>query len=364
MIIGVPSEIKQGEFRVALTPAGAHALVADGHQVLIERSAGEGSSITDEEYSEAGANIVDEAEEVFERAEMILKVKEPIGPEYKRLRRDQILFTYLHLASSEELTRAVLDAGITGIAYETVQTADRRLPLLEPMSEVAGKMSAQVAGECLQKHSGGRGVLLGGVTGVAPAEVVVVGCGTVGASAIKVAAGMGARVTAFDINTRRMSYLDDVYGAAITALYSSPFAVTEAVALADVVIGAILIPGARAPHVITEAMVKTMRPGAVIVDVAIDQGGCVENIRPTTHAEPTYVEHGVVHYAVTNIPAAVPRTSTFALTNATLPYARKIAGMGVEEALREDEALAQGLNVISGEIKFPGVKEAFPHLDN
>ncbi len=364
MIIGVPSEIKQGEFRVALTPAGAHALVADGHQVLIEQSAGEGSSITDEEYSEAGASIVDEAEEVFELAEMILKVKEPIGPEYKRLRRDQILFTYLHLASSEELTRAVLDAGITGIAYETVQTADRRLPLLEPMSEVAGKMSAQVAGECLQKHSGGRGVLLGGVTGVAPAEVVVVGCGTVGASAIKVAAGMGARVTAFDINTQRMSYLDDVYGAAITALYSSPFAVAEAVALADVVIGAILIPGTRAPHIITEAMVKTMRPGAVIVDVAIDQGGCVENIRPTTHAEPTYVEHGVVHYAVTNIPAAVPRTSTFALTNATLPYARKIAGMGVEEALREDAALAQGLNVIGGEIKFPGVKEAFPHLDN
>ena len=362
MIIGVPSEIKQGEFRVAVTPAGAYALVVDGHQVLIERSAGEGSSISDEEYGNAGAEMVGGPEEVFGRAEMILKVKEPVGPEYGLLRQDQILFTYLHLASSEELTGAVLDAGIIGIAYETVQTQDRRLPLLEPMSEVAGKMAAQVAGECLQKHSGGRGVLLGGVTGVAPAEVVVVGCGAVGASAIKVAAGMGARVTAFDINTQRMSYLDDVYGAAITGLYSSPLAVAEAVAEADAVIGAILIPGARAPHVITEEMVKAMRPGAVIVDVAIDQGGCVENIRPTSHAEPTYVEHGVVHYAVTNIPAAVPRTSTYALTNATLPYARKIAGMGVEEALREDDALAQGLNVIGGEIKFPGVKQAFPHL--
>lgn len=362
MIIGVPNEIKQGEFRVAVTPAGAYALVVDGHQVLIERSAGEGSSISDEEYGNAGAEMVGGPEEVFGSAEMILKVKEPVGPEYGLLRQDQILFTYLHLASSEELTGAVLDAGIIGIAYETVQTQDRRLPLLEPMSEVAGKMAAQVAGECLQKHSGGRGVLLGGVTGVAPAEVVVVGCGAVGASAIKVAAGMGARVTAFDINTQRMSYLDDVYGTAITALYSSPLAVAEAVAEADAVIGAILIPGARAPHVITEEMVKAMRPGAVIVDVAIDQGGCVENIRPTTHAEPTYVEHDVVHYAVTNIPAAVPRTSTYALTNATLPYARKIAGMGVEEALREDDALAQGLNVMAGEIKFPGVKEAFPHL--
>ncbi len=362
MIIGVPKEIKQGEFRVAVTPAGAYALSTDAHQVLIERSAGEGSSISDEEYANAGAEMVDGPEEVFGRAEMILKVKEPVGPEYRLLRQDQILFTYLHLASSEELTRAVLDAGIIGIAYETVQTEDRRLPLLEPMSEVAGKMASQVAAECLQKHSGGRGVLLGGVTGVAPAEVVVVGCGAVGASAIKVAAGMGARVTAFDINTQRMSYLDDIYGAAITALYSSPLAVAEAVAEADAVIGAILIPGARAPHVITAEMVKAMRPGAVVVDVAIDQGGCVENIRPTSHAEPTYVEHGVVHYAVTNIPAAVPRTSTYALTNATLPYARRIAGMGVEEALREDDALAQGLNVMGGEIRFPGVNDAFPHL--
>ncbi len=364
MIIGVPTEIKEGEYRVAVTPAGAHALAADGHRVIIQRGAGEGSNIADGEYENAGAELVDGADGVFQRAEMIMKVKEPVSSEYGALRRGQMLFTYLHLASSEELTKAMLDAGIIGIGYETVQTDDRHLPLLEPMSEVAGRMSAQVAAQCLQKHSGGRGILMGGVTGVAPAEVVVIGCGFVGASAIKVAAGMGAHVSAFDINTYRLAYLDDTYGAAVTSLYSSPLAVAEAIAEADAVIGAVLIPGARAPHVISEEMVAAMRPGSVIVDVAIDQGGCVENIRPTSHSHPTYVEHGVVHYAVTNIPAAVPRTSTYALTNATLPYARMIAEMGIAKAMEQDRALARGLNVADGELKCPGVIEAFPHLSN
>jgi len=362
MIIGVPTEIKEGEYRVAVTPAGTHALVADGHQVLVQQGAGEGSSISDEEYSSAGAELVSGPEDVFGRAEMIMKVKEPVASEHGMLKKGQTLFTYLHLASSEELTKALLDAGIVGVAYETVQRDDGHLPLLEPMSEVAGKMAAEVAAQCLQKHSGGRGVLMGGVTGVAPAEVVVLGCGTVGACAIKVAAGMGARVSAFDINTQRLAYLDDIYGAAVTTLYSSPLAVAEAVEQADAVIGAVLIPGARAPHIVTQDMIKAMRPGAVIVDVSIDQGGCVENIRPTSHAEPIYVEYGVVHYAVTNIPAAVPRTSTYALTNATLPYARRIGDLGIVKAMEEDAALARGLNVADGEIRCPGVREAFPHL--
>ncbi len=364
MIIGVPTEIKEGEYRVAVTPAGAHALVADGHQVLVQQGAGDGSNISDEEYRRAGAELVSGAGEVFGRAEMVMKVKEPVSPEYELLNQGQILFTYLHLASSEELTKAMLEAEVIGVAYETVQRDDGHLPLLEPMSEVAGKMAAEVGAQCLQKHSGGRGVLMGGVTGVAPAEVVVIGCGTVGACAIKVAAGMGAHVSAFDINTQRLAYLDDIHGAALTTLYSSPLAVAEATGQADVVIGAVLIPGARAPHVVTEDMIEAMRPGSVVVDVSIDQGGCVENIRPTSHAEPTYIEHGVVHYAVTNIPAAVPRTSTYALTNATLPYARKIGELGIVQAMEQDAALARGLNVADGEIKYPGVREAFPHLAN
>ncbi len=362
MIIGVPTEIKEGEHRVALTPAGTYALVGDGHEVLIQRGAGAGSNIEDMEYQRAGAEIVDGAEAVFARAEMVMKVKEPVKGEFELFRSGQIVFTYLHLASSEELTRRLLEAEITGIAYETVQVESGQLPLLEPMSEVAGKMAAQVAAQCLERHRGGRGVLMGGVSGVAPANVVVIGGGTVGKCAASVAAGMGAHVSCFDINTHRLGYLDDVWGTAITTLYSNPLAVADAAAEADVVIGAVLIPGARAPHIVTQEMIRNMRPGAVIVDVSIDQGGCVEGIRPTNHSQPTYVEHGVVHYAVTNIPAAVPRTSTFALTNATLSYARKLAGMGVDAAIGADAALAKGLNLAGGRITHPGVAEAFPHL--
>ncbi|NLJ36875.1 MAG: alanine dehydrogenase [candidate division WS1 bacterium] len=362
MIVGVPKEIKEGEFRVAMTPGGANALVADGHKVLVQCGAGAGSGIADDEYRKAGAELVAEPQTLYERAELLMKVKEPLPSEYPMLRRGQMLFTYLHLASSEELIRALLDAGIIGIAYETVQTADFRLPLLEPMSEVAGKMASQLAAQYLQKHYGGRGVLMGGVTGVKPAEVVVLGCGFVGANAVKVAAGMGARVSAFDINTLRLAYLDDTYGSAVTSLYSNSWVVADAVARADIVIGAVLLPGARAPWAITEEMIKSMRPGTVIVDVAIDQGGCVENIRPTTHAEPIYVEHGVTHYAVTNIPAAVPRTATYALTNSTLSYARKLAALGAEKAMAEDPALALGLNLADGLIKHDAVHEAFPHL--
>ncbi len=362
MIIGVPTEIKEGEYRVALTPAGAHALVGDGHQVLVQCGAGTGSGIEDAEYERTGAEIVDGAEEVFARAEMIVKVKEPLKGEFALFRAGQTLFTYLHLASSEELTARLLEAQVTGIAYETVQLDSGHLPLLEPMSEVAGKMATQVAAQCLERHRGGRGILMGGVSGVAPANVMVIGGGTVGKSAASVAIGMGARVSCFDINTVRLGYLDDVWGTAITTLYSNPLAVAEAAAQADAVIGAVLVPGARAPRILTQEMIRNMRPGSVIVDVAIDQGGCVEGIRPTTHSQPTYVEHGVVHYAVTNIPAAVPRTSTYALTNATLSYARKLAGMGAEAAMAADPALARGLNVVAGRITCSAVAQAFPHL--
>jgi alanine dehydrogenase len=362
MIIGVPSEIKDGENRVAATPAGTHTLTRDGHEVIIQAGAGQGSGIDDHEYIDAGGELAGDAAEVFERAAMIMKVKEPLPEEYDLLRDGQILFTYLHLASSRELTEALMDAGVYGVAYETVQTEDGKLPLLRPMSEVAGKMATQVGAQSLEKHVDGRGVLMGGVTGVAPADVVIVGCGTVGSHAAQVAAGMGARVYCFDIDYDKLAEIDIVLGSAATTLYSNPYDLGRALTWADLVVGAVLIPGGRAPKIITEEMVKGMREGAVLVDVAIDQGGCIETMEATSHSKPTYTRHGVVHYAVPNIPAAVPRTSTFALTNNTLPYARKIANMGLDAAMDENPVLERGLNLSEGEIVHPAVREAFPQL--
>lgn len=359
MIIGIPTEIKDGENRVAVTPAGAHALVSDGQTVLVQAGAGLGSGITDEEYRSAGAEMVSGAEAVFARAEMVLKVKEPLPQEYPLLRREHLLFTYLHLASSRELTEALLRTGLTAIGYETIQTPDGRLPLLMPMSEIAGKMATQVGAWCLEKHQGGIGILLGGVPGVAPAHVVVIGCGSVGTNAAKVAAGMGAKVTVMDINHDRLKYLDDVLPGQVSTAYSTPYAITEAAATADLLIGAVLIPGALAPKLVSREAVKAMRPRTVIVDVAIDQGGCVETIHPTSHSDPIYLAHEVLHYAVPNIPAAVPRSSTFALTNATLPYVQRLACLGLDEAARQDSSLAPGVNIRGGEIVHPAVRETF-----
>jgi len=359
MIVGIPTEIKNGENRVAATPAGVHTLVRDGQSVLVQSGAGLGSGISDEEYRQAGGELVPTAADVFARAEMILKVKEPLPQEYELLKPGHVLFTYLHLASSAELTAALLRAGLTGIAYETLQTPDGRLPLLMPMSEVAGKMATQVGAWCLEKHQGGMGILLGGVPGVAPAHVVVIGCGSVGTNAAKVAAGMGARVTVMDINHDRLKYLDDVLPGQVSTGYSTPYAIIEAASTADLLVGAVLIPGALAPKLVSEDAVKAMRPNSVIVDVAIDQGGCVETIHATSHSEPIYVQHDVLHYAVPNIPAAVPRTSTFALTNATLPYVRRLATLGVDEALAQDPSLVSAVNVRGGEITHPAVREAF-----
>ena len=358
MVVGVPREIKDGEARVALTPAGARALVDEGHAVLVEAGAGAGSGLGDDEYAREGAAVVITASGVFERAELVLKVKEPLPDEYALLRRGQTLFTYLHLASSESLTRALLDAGVIAIAYETVQV-DGELPLLFPMSEIAGRLAVQVAAHYLEAQVGGRGVLLGGVPGVPPAEVVVVGGGVVGTYAARVAVGMGAQVTIVDITNRRLRELDELFGGRVVTVYSTPFAIERACRFADVLIGAVLVPGARAPRVITEAMVRQMKPGAVIVDVAVDQGGCCETIRPTSHSDPTYKLHGVVHYAVTNMPALVPRTATHALTNATLSYALRIANQGAAAAVRDDPGLAKGVNLWEGRIVHPAVAEAF-----
>jgi alanine dehydrogenase len=358
MIIGVPREIKDGEDRVALTPAGVHALVPAGHRVLVETGAGLGSGFTDEEYAAVGAQLLPVAE-VWGQAELLVKVKEPLAAELAYLRADLVLFTYLHLASSHELTEALLRSGITAIGYETVQRADGSLPLLVPMSEVAGKLATQVGAHCLEAQSGGRGVLIGGVPGVPPAEVVVLGCGSVGTNAAKVAVGMGASVTMLDINHGRLKYLDDIMSGRVVTVYSNSYNITRAVRYADLLIGAVLIPGARAPRLVSAEMVKCMKPGAVIVDVAVDQGGCIETIRPTSHSAPTYLEHGVLHYGVPNMPALVPRSSTLALTNATLPYMLALAERGVEAALATDPALAQGLNVRGGEIVHPAVKAAF-----
>ncbi|WP_428560762.1 MAG: alanine dehydrogenase [Solidesulfovibrio sp. DCME] len=356
MIIGIPKEIKTLENRVAMTPGAVATLVRRGHDVLVEAGAGLGSGLADEQYAKAGATLVDAA--AAWGAQMVIKVKEPIACEYKYLRKDLLLFTYLHLAADRALTDALLASGTTGVAYETVQLPDGALPLLIPMSEVAGRMAPQVGAHALEKSQGGRGILLGGVPGVPQASVVVVGAGVVGSNACKLAVGMGAQVTVLDINHARLQYLDDIYQGRVVTMSSNEANVRKAVTYADLLIGAVLIPGAKAPHLVTRDMLPTMKEGSVIVDVAVDQGGCVETIKATTHADPTYVIDGVVHYGVANMPGAVPRTSTYALCNQTLPYAIKLAAKGIG-ALREDSALALGLNTHAGMLTFAGVAEAF-----
>ncbi|NLT94066.1 MAG: alanine dehydrogenase [Clostridia bacterium] len=359
MIIGVPKEIKNNENRVAITPAGVKSFVKAGHKVVIEKSAGLGSGISDDAYREAGAEILADAQTVYAQADMIIKVKEPLPAEYPLFKEGQILFTYLHLAAEPELTKLLMEKKIVSIAYETVQLNNGSLPLLTPMSEVAGRMSVQIGAQFLEKHYGGKGVLIGGVPGVLPAKVVILGGGTVGINAAKMACGLGADVTIIEKSSERMRYLDDVFANKIKTLMSNPFNIAEQVKDADLVIGAVLIPGAKAPCLVTEEMVKTMQPGSVIVDVAIDQGGSVETIdRVTTHSDPVFEKYGVLHYAVANIPGAVARTSTFALTNVTLPYALDIANKGWEKAVREDQALAKGVNVVNGYITCQGVAEA------
>ncbi|HET8763490.1 MAG TPA: alanine dehydrogenase [Gemmatimonadales bacterium] len=359
MIIGVPKEIKTNENRVALVPAGAHALVSAGHKVVVETSAGEGSGFPDSAYTEAGATILPDADAVWKQAEMIMKVKEPIAVEWPRMRKDQLIYTYFHFAASEELTRAVIDSGSIGLAYETVELPSGELPLLTPMSEVAGRMAVQEGAKYLEKVFGGSGVLLGGVPGVAPAEVVVIGGGVVGINSAKMAAGLGAHVTILDVSLHRLRYLADVLPANVDTLYSNRLNIVDCLRRADLVVGAVLLPGAKAPRLVTRADLKLMKPGSVIVDVAVDQGGCVETIKPTTHEQPTYFVDGILHYAVANMPGGVPRTSTLALTNATLPYALKLARDGWQQACRDDKALALGLNVVRGKVVYPGVAEAF-----
>jgi alanine dehydrogenase len=359
MQIGVPKEIKTNENRVALVPAGAEALVAAGHQVLVEAGAGEGSGFNDGDYTDVGAEIGPDADAVWGAAEMILKVKEPIEPEWRRIRRGQTLFTYFHFAADERLTRAHLDSGATCIAYETVELPTRELPLLTPMSEVAGRMAVQEGAKYLEKLYGGRGVLLGGVPGVAPAKVVILGGGIVGINAAKMAAGLGAQVVLLDINLDRLRYLSDVMAANVTLIYSNHQNVREQIATADLVVGAVLIPGAKAPKLVRREDLTLMRPGAVIVDVAVDQGGCIETIKPTTHENPTYTVDGIIHYGVANMPGGVPRTSTLALTNATLPYTLQLANKGWRRAVQDNAALLKGVNMVDGRVTYRAVADAF-----
>jgi alanine dehydrogenase len=359
VIIGVPKEIKTNENRVALLPVGAENLVAHDHTVLVEQGAGLGSGFSDEQYTRAGAQIVPTAAEVWQRAEMILKVKEPIQREWPHVRKDQVVFTYFHFAADEELTRAHMQSGAVCIAYETVQLDSGELPLLTPMSEVAGRMAVQEGAKYLEKLYGGRGVLLGGVPGVHPAEVAVIGGGVVGINAAKMAAGLGARVTLLDINLDRLRYLSDVMPANVELVFSNRHNVLDAIARADLVVGAVLVVGGKAPKLVRREDLKVMKPGSVIVDVAVDQGGCVETIKPTTHENPTYEVDGVIHYAVANMPGGVPRTSTLALTNATFPYTRTLADKGWKAACRADRALLLGVNMAAGKVTYPGVAEAF-----
>ncbi len=359
MRIGVPKEIKTNENRIALVPAGAEALVAAGHSVAIEKGAGEGSGFSDEMYTAVGATIAPDAKTTWGEAEMVLKVKEPIEKEWSNLRSDLTVFTYFHFAADEKLTRAHLDSGATCIAYETVELPSRELPLLTPMSEVAGRMAVQQGAKYLEKLYGGRGVLLGGVPGVAPASVVILGGGIVGINAAKMAAGLGARVTLLDVSLERLRYLSDVMPANVQLLYSNRHNILEAVSKADLVVGGVLIPGAKAPKLIRREDLPLMQQGAVIVDVAVDQGGCVETIRPTTHENPTYVVDGVIHYGVANMPGGVPRTSTLALTNATLPYVLQLANKGWKAALSDNPALQKGLNATGGKVTYKAVAEAF-----
>jgi len=358
MIIGVPKEVKDHESRVGVTPAGVHALVAAGNTVLVEHNAGELSALSDDEYQAAGAEIVGSAHDVWRLAEMVVKVKEPLPAEYRHFREGMVLFTYLHLAPMTELTDALLASKVTGIAYETVRDRAGTLPLLTPMSEVAGRMSVQVGAACLEKERGGRGVLLGGVPGVPPGNVVILGGGIVGSNAARVAMGLGARVTLVDVNLNRLRELDDIFGGRLYTLASNSYNIGRAVREADLVIGGVLIPGASAPKLVTRAMVAKMKKGAVIVDVAIDQGGCIETARPTTHSDPSYVVDGVVHYCVTNMPAAVPNTSTLALTNATFPYLLKLAKLGAKAAIQEDQGIAAGVNTMNGVLTCKPVAES------
>ncbi len=358
MKVGIPREVKNNEFRVAITPAGVHELVRNGHQVFIEQNAGVGSSITDVEYVAAGAEILGTADEVWATADLLLKVKEPIAEEYHRLRKDQTLFTYLHLAASRECTDALLESGTTAIAYETVELANRALPLLAPMSEVAGRLAPQVGAYHLMRSAGGRGVLPGGVPGTHAGECVVIGGGVSGWNAAQIAIGMGFHVTLLDRDINKLREADKIFGTKIKTIVSNAFELEKAVIEADLVIGAVLIPGAKAPKLVTNELVAKMKPGSVLVDIAIDQGGCFEDSRPTTHAEPTFQVHNSVFYCVANMPGAVPNTSTYALTNATLPYIVQLANLGWVEALRRDPALGLGLNTHDGQVVYGPVAEA------
>lgn len=362
MKVGIPKEIKDHEYRVAITPSGVQAFQAQGHEVFIENNAGLGSTFTNEDYHQAGATIVDSADEIFAKADMILKVKEPQPEECGKLRENQLLFTYLHLAADRELTANVKKSGCIAIAYETIQMPNGSLPLLTPMSEIAGRMSVQIGAQYLEKRNGGRGVLMGGVSGVPSANVVILGGGVTGTQAAKVALGMGAFVTIVDRNIDRLRYLDDILQGRFETVASDIGSIARSVSFADLLVGAVLIPGAKAPTLVSEEMVKTMKEGSVIVDISIDQGGCVETIKPTSHSNPTYVKHGVIHYGVTNMPGAVPRTSTYALTNSTLPYALQLAAKGYPAALENNQPLRHGVNIERGRIVHPVVAEAFPDL--
>jgi alanine dehydrogenase len=359
MIVGIPKEIKADENRVAITPSGVSALIGNGHQVLIEKNAGKGSAIADESFVKAGASICEDVGDVWERADMIIKVKEPLGPEFSRMREGQVLFTYLHLAADRNLTEKLMEKKVVAIAYETIQLDDGSLPLLIPMSEVAGRLSVQMGAYCLEAKNGGSGILLPGVSGVPPAKIVIAGGGIAGTNACFVAVGIGARVTILDVNPVRLRYIHDVTQGHVSTLMSNPANLEEALLDADLVIGAVLIPGWRAPKLITREMLKRMRPGSALVDIAIDQGGCCETSRATTHRNPTYIEEGIVHYCVANMPGAVPRTSTYALTNATLQYALELANKGWERAVAENHVLKKGVNVAHGEVTHCGVAEAF-----
>lgn len=359
MIVGVPKEIKTHENRVSIQPAGVLQMKRNGHQVLVEKNAGLGSGFTDEMYEERGATVVEDVEEIWKQSDMIMKVKEPIRIEYPRMREGQIIFTYFHFAASRELTEAVQESGAIAIAYETVEKADGSLPLLVPMSEVAGRMAAQEGAKYLEKATGGRGVLMGGIPGVPPANVIVLGGGIVGVNAAKIAAGMGANTTILDINIPKLRYLDDVMPKNVRTLYSTEGNIRNLLPHTDLVIGAVLIPGAKAPNLIRKDMLGLMRPGTVMVDVAIDQGGCFETSKPTTHDDPIYIIDEVVHYCVANMPGAVPYTSTLGLTNVTLPYAVQIANKGWKQALDDDPELKKGLNIVDGKIVYDDVAEAF-----
>lgn len=357
MRIGVPKEIKTQEFRVGMTPAGVAMLVQRGHTVLVEQGAGSGSAIPDDAYVKAGAKIVPTKEDVW-GADMVVKVKEPIAPEFALMRKDLLLFTYLHLAAAQELGKELLNRGVNSVAYETIEPTPGDLPLLTPMSAVAGRMSVQAGATYLERERGGKGVLLGGVPGVKRGRVTVIGGGVVGANAVKMAVGLGANVTVLDVNLKTLAYLDDIYAGRISTQYSDPLSIERAVIESDLVIGAVLLPGARAPRLVTEAMIKQMEPGSVIVDVSIDQGGCVETARPTYHDNPTYLVHDVIHYMVANMPGAVPRTSTYALTNATIKYVVTLAEGGLEKAVHQVPHLASGINTYKGTVPHPAVAEA------